>query len=87
MITMSQRLQRLRDRGRMMAEIVDYFYAARFAAHFLPARDTFESLQRIIDLRFRHVVKSRGARGHGRVADVKFANQRNLVNIVAQFET
>src|SRR5260370_37787258 len=44
-IPMTQRVQRLRDRGRMMPKIVDHFDAARFATHFLAARDTGKSFQ------------------------------------------
>src|SRR6202035_140644 len=41
---------------------------------------------RIVDLRFRNVVKSRSGRRHRRVADVKLADQRNFVIVLAEFK-
>ena len=71
----------------MMAEVIDHFHAARFAAHFLPPRDSPKALQRILDLRFRHIVEASRGRGHRRIAHIELADQRNFVNVIAQFET
>ncbi len=40
---MTQRVERLRDRRGMVSKIVDDFYTARFATHFLAPRNTGKS--------------------------------------------
>src|SRR5438067_13787912 len=47
--TVLQRLQRLSDRGRMMSEIVDHFYAPGFAPHFLATGDALKTFQGMVD--------------------------------------
>ena len=81
---MPQTAQRLPDRGRMMPEIVDHFYAARFAAHFLPPRDALKTLERLADLLERNAVETRRGNRHGGVAHVELAHERQLEFIVAQ---
>src|ERR1017187_5293006 len=85
-ITMAKRLERLRDRGGMMPKVVNHRYAPRFAANFLPARDSQKTGERLVDLRFGHAIKTRGTRGHGGVAHIELADQRNFKGIVAERE-
>src|SRR2546428_12140068 len=59
-VTVTQRGQRLRNRGGMMSEVVDHFYSAGFPTHFLPPRGAGKSFQRIVDLCLRQIVKSCG---------------------------
>ena len=85
-IAMTKRLQRVGNRRGMMGEIVDHFYATHFTAHFLPPGDSGKTLERIGDLCFRHVVKSRCRRRHRRVTHIKFADERNFEGFLAKFE-
>src|ERR1700720_913910 len=85
-ITMTQRGQCLRNRSRMMSKVVDHFYPALFAAQLLPPRDPGKSFQRIVDLCLRHIVKSRGRRGHGSVAHIELADERDLKGVFAEFK-
>src|SRR5262249_48314075 len=86
-IAMTQRLQRLRDRGRMMTEIVNHLNAARFAAKLLPARNAGETFECADDFRRGHVIKPRRGRSHCSVMNVEFANKRNFKNVVAKFKS
>src|SRR5436309_14308341 len=83
---MAQRGQGLSNCGGMMSEIIDHFYTADFAAHFLPTGNSRKTLQRIADLVLGHTVKSRRRRGHGSVADVEFSDQRDLENVIAKLK-
>src|SRR5436305_6335248 len=71
----------------MMSEVVDDFDAARLAAHFLPSCDSRKSFKRMVDLGFGLAIKTCRARGHGSVAHIEFADHRNFVCVVAEFET
>ena len=62
----------------MMSEVVDHRDAAHHAADFLAAFDPLEGGQGLLDLRHRHAVEMRGRSGHGGVANVEVADQRNL---------
>ena len=84
---MTERLQRVSDCRRMMAEIVNHFHAPRFPTDFLPPRDTGKSLKRTIDFRLRHIIKSRCDRRHRRIAHVEFANERNFESFLPKLES
>src|ERR1051326_1640659 len=70
-----------------MSKVVDHFYATRFAANLLPTRDPLKTLQRIVDLRFGNVVKSRRGDGHRRVAHIEFADEGNFEDVITEFES
>src|SRR5207248_9151096 len=74
-VTLSQPLQRLCDRRRMMTKVVDHFYSADFAADFLSSCNAFETRARLLDLSFREAIElCRGAR-QCRVANIEFSDQ------------
>ena len=85
-ISVTESLQRVRDRGGMMTKIVNHLNATRFAAKLLPARDPGETLECAGDCRRGHIVKSRRRRRHCGVVNVEFADKRNFENVVAEFE-
>ena len=84
---MTERLQCLSDCSGMMPEIVDHFHAASFAAKLLPARNAQETVERAGDFCRRHIIKARRGRGHCGVMYIKFANERNFENVVAEPES
>src|ERR1044071_51838 len=85
-ITMLERTDCLADRSGMVREIVDYLDPAHFAAQLLPARDSFEALERLSDVRQRHAVKARGRDGHGCVPHIEPADGRHLDFVFAESE-
>ena len=78
---MTERLQRLSNRGGMMPEIVDHFNAASFAAKLLAARNARETVERAGDFCRRHIIKARRGRRHRSVMNIEFANKRNFENV------
>src|SRR5438067_7457215 len=84
---MTKRVQGVSDCRRMMSKVINHFHAARFAADLLSPRDARKSLERIVDLCFRHFIKPRRCRRHRRVAHIEFADQRDLERLVTELES
>ena len=80
---MLERADRLPNRRGMMREIVDHLDSAHFAPHFLPARDSPKTLERLANVRQRNAVEARRRYRHGRVPHVELADERHFKSLVA----
>src|SRR4030095_8648869 len=83
----TERLQCLSDRSRMMPEVVDHFNPASFAAELLPPRNPREAVECAGDFFRRHIIKASRGRCHCGVMNIEFANERNFENVVAKFKS
>ena len=86
-ITIAQGGQGLRHGSWMMAEIIDYLYAARFATNFLTPGDAFKRLESVANGIPGNAIKLRCRNCHGGVANVELANERYLELLLSQSES
>ena len=84
---MPQRLQRLRNGSRMVAEVINNLNAACFSAHLLSSGDAGKALQSRANFSIWHSVETRRGRSHGCIAHVELTDQRYLERLVAEFES
>src|ERR1051325_4035443 len=71
-------MQRRRDRGRMMREVVDHGHAALHAAHFHPPLDALEGLESLLDLLVGDAAQPRDDGVGERVEHVVASGERRL---------
>src|ERR1043165_10225983 len=76
----------MRDRRRMMTEVVNHLHASRFTTKLQPPRDPGKTLECSVDFRLRHIIKPRRRRCHRSMVDIEFANERDFESLFAQFE-
>src|SRR4029077_19203970 len=84
---MAQRFQGIGDRSGMVTKIVDYFYAPRFTAKFLPPRNSGKTLERAVDFCLWHIIKPRRDRRHRSVAHIELAHQRNFKRLISKLKS